>query len=144
MNTLNNKSRYSREQAFSERIVQRLSEAENDLPRDVSERLKAARALALSKRKVVPIEIHATGLAGNTLILGGPFSSTRWNVFGSLVPLVALVIGLLAIGPLQDQYRAVEVAEVDTELLTDELPPAAFTDPGFLEYLRSTNSSLQR
>ena len=31
---------------------------------------------------------------------------------------------------------AAAAAEVDTALLSDSLPPAAFTDPGFSEYLR--------
>jgi len=29
-------------------------------------------------------------------------------------------------------------AEVDSQLLADALPPSAYTDPGFAEYLRST------
>jgi hypothetical protein len=36
--------------------------------------------------------------------------------------------------------RASEIAAVDAELLTDELPPAAYTDPGFLQFLRSNNA----
>jgi len=38
----------------------------------------------------------------------------------------------------QDGIRISEIADVDTELLTDDLPPAAYTDPGFTQYLRST------
>jgi len=30
-----------------------------------------------------------------------------------------------------------ELAEVDVALLTDVLPPAAFADPGFIEFLKS-------
>ncbi|MGI9133334.1 MAG: DUF3619 family protein, partial [Rhodoferax sp.] len=55
--------------------------------------------------------------------------------FASLLPLLALIAGLLTIGFLQDQRRAREVAEVDAELLTDELPPSAYTDPGFAQFL---------
>ena len=29
-------------------------------------------------------------------------------------------------------------ADVDVELLTAELPPVAYTDPGFVQFLRST------
>jgi hypothetical protein len=29
------------------------------------------------------------------------------------------------------------LAEVDVALLTDELPPAAFADPGFLQFLKT-------
>jgi hypothetical protein len=48
---------------------------------------------------------------------------------------LALVAGLLAIDVLQEQNRADELAEVDAELLTDDLPPEAFTDPGFMRFL---------
>jgi hypothetical protein len=47
-----------------------------------------------------------------------------------------LTVGLLGIGSLQDQLRASELAEVDVELLTSELPTAAYTDPGFAQYLQ--------
>jgi hypothetical protein len=43
---------------------------------------------------------------------------------------------LVGIGALQDQERAFELAEVDAEILTSELPPTAFTDPGFLQFLK--------
>ena len=42
----------------------------------------------------------------------------------------------MAIGAMQDQERAFELAEVDAELLTADLPPTAYTDPGFLQYLK--------
>jgi hypothetical protein len=55
--------------------------------------------------------------------------------------LLALVAGLIAIGVMQDELRASEVAEVDAELLTDELPPSAYVDPGFAQYLRVNQSN---
>ena len=30
-----------------------------------------------------------------------------------------------------------EVAEVDAAILTDDLPPSAYTDPGFAQFLKS-------
>ena len=54
----------------------------------------------------------------------------------SLFPLLALLVGLLAINVIQDERRAFEIAEVDAELLTDDLPPDAYTDPGFAQFLR--------
>ena len=44
----------------------------------------------------------------------------------------------MAIELIQDDFWADEVASVDAELLTDELPPSAYTDPGFAQYLRSS------
>jgi hypothetical protein len=33
--------------------------------------------------------------------------------------------------------RANELAEVDSALLIDDLPPAAYADPGFLQFLKN-------
>ena len=43
---------------------------------------------------------------------------------------------LVAQTEVQYDYRANEVAEVDSALLTDDLPPHAYTDPGFLHFLK--------
>ena len=56
---------------------------------------------------------------------------------GSVMPLIALVVGMLTINSVQNDNRAQEVAEVDAALLTDDLPPAAFSDPGFVQFLRT-------
>jgi hypothetical protein len=45
-------------------------------------------------------------------------------------------VGLLTINMVLDEYRANEVAEVDSALLTDDLPPTAYTDPGFVHFLK--------
>ncbi|MBC7727039.1 MAG: DUF3619 family protein, partial [Microbacteriaceae bacterium] len=37
----------------------------------------------------------------------------------------------------QNDHRASEVAEVDAAILTDDLPPSAYADPGFAQFLRS-------
>jgi len=49
---------------------------------------------------------------------------------------VALVVGLVTIKHLQDERRALELADIDTALLTDDLPPSAYTDPGFMRFLK--------
>ena len=94
---------------------------------------------ALAKRKVVKLQT-ASGININggaaTLNMGGSDNSL-WTRLGSFIPLVALVVGLLAIAVIQEQRRVDEIAEVDIELLADELPPAAYTDPGFLHYLNA-------
>ena len=136
--TTNTSSVHTDEQ-FATRVVAQLSDAANQLPHDISERLKAARALAISKRKVVKtVAASNISISGSTLTLqGGDDWRGLWKWLGSALPLVALVAGLMTIALVQDDLRALEVAEVDTELLTDDLPPAAYTDPGFTQYLRS-------
>lgn len=118
-------------------IAYRLSDASDNLPSDISERLKAARMLAIGKRRLVKRQFVAAtvGNAGSaTLRLGGD-DRNLWNRIASVLPLLALIAGLLAISAIQDQNRASEIADVDTELLSDDLPPSAYTDPGFAHFL---------
>jgi len=59
---------------------------------------------------------------------------------GALLPLLALVAGLMFIQTFHDSRHATDLAEVDVALLTDDLPPQAYSDPGFLQYLKHQNS----
>ena len=112
------------------------------LPCEISERLRAARVQAIFKRKILKMEtsgsiVNAGGSAA--LSWGSNDGVSWWARIGSVVPLVALVVGLLAINSIQSDNRDQEVAEVDAALLTDELPPAAFADPGFIQFLKATH-----
>jgi hypothetical protein len=119
------------------RIALRLLDGTENIPNDISERLKAARMQALAKRKVVKLQLaSATSVQGGAaaLQMGGD-GRNMWNFIASLLPLFALIAGLMAISVLQDQDRAREIADVDAELLSDVLPPAAYSDPGFIHFL---------
>ncbi len=111
----------------------------NELPHDVSERLRVARIQALSQRKLATAGFAQVSLTGGGAALnwGGDEGLGWLGRLGSVLPLVALVVGLLFINAEQNDDRARELAEVDVALLTDELPPAAFADPGFLQFLKS-------
>ena len=124
---------------FGLKTASYLSAGAATLPHDISERLRVARLQAVSKRKIVRLEpaVQVSGHGGSaTLGWGGGIS--WWARVGSVVPLIALVVGLLAINSIQNDNRAQEVAEVDAALLTDELPPAAFADPGFVQFLKTS------
>jgi hypothetical protein len=122
---------------FGARIAACLEEGSRDLPHNISERLRAGRMRALAGRRVTEVQL-APVLAGPHRASGtlGSNSPGFWTRASALLPLLALVLGLIAIGAVQDQDRAFELAEVDAELLTADLPPTAFTDPGFLQYLK--------
>jgi hypothetical protein len=143
MNSLANDQQQVRTDALGKMIAARLSEGAETLPHDVSERLKVARAQALAKRKIVNLQTSGDiTVSGGELALNlGGREDGLWNRIASFLPLLALVAGLISIGVLQDELRASEVAEVDTELLTDELPPSAYVDPGFAQYLRVNQSN---
>ena len=60
-----------------------------------------------------------------------------WSRFASVLPIIFLLLGLATIHIFQNENRANEIAQLDAELLIDDLPPAAYTDPGFLIFLKS-------
>jgi hypothetical protein len=130
--------------AFGRAVAARLTEGAQGMPRDITERLKSARAQAVAKRKIVSMQVvaHEVSISGGQAVLQfGDADGGWWNRIGALLPLLALVAGLASIAVLQDDMRAREVADVDSELLIDELPPAAYTDPGFTQYLRASLSN---
>lgn len=126
---------------FAQRVTARLSEGTSDLPYDISERLRAARMQALAQRKKpVSIVRHAPALvqAGHSAVLGGGNGGVRWwQSLLSAVPIMALLAGLVIINLDLDEAGTLEVAEVDAALLADDLPPAAYSDPGFVQFLKT-------
>jgi hypothetical protein len=111
----------------------RLDAGTAEIPYEVSERLRAARVRALQVRRqpeVAPVMVGRGGAA--TLGLTG------WSHrVASVLPLLVLAAGLVLIHGLMTERRASELAEVDAALLTDDLPPAAYADPGFVQFLKS-------
>jgi hypothetical protein len=131
------------ENEFGQRVAARLSAGNQALPHDIGERLRVARAQAVAQRKQAPQLRAAPAVVqtGNTAALGGGGGWGWWTRIGTVVPLVALVAGLVTISVMQDEDRASELAEVDSALLTGDLPPAAYTDPGFAQFLKSDGAS---
>ena len=128
------------QERFGRAIAARLSAGTAELPYHVTERLRAARTQAVSQRKVVSLRTAtaaAVSANGPSLTFGG-FS--LWQQIATALPLVALVAGLVLIQNVQDDRRATELAEVDAALLTDDLPPAAYADPGFVQFLKSSHN----
>lgn len=139
MTTTQQMTAESLENQLGRRIAAHLDQGTREVPHDISERLRIARAQALSKRRVLKPQLASeVSNMGNVaaLQLGGEHFNI-WNRIASVFPLLALLVGLLVINVIQDERRAHEIAEVDAELLTDELPPDAYTDPGFAQYLRA-------
>ncbi len=120
------------------KVAARLSGATADLPYDISERLRAARVQALAHRKIVVTRTAPVVLAsgGAATLSFGDEGLNWWSRLISAVPLVILAMGLVSIDVVQSQYRADEVAEIDSALLTDDLPPSAYVDPGFAHFLK--------
>jgi len=128
---------------FGKRLASRLDVSAQNLSHDIGERLRVARLQAIAAKKSPAWEtVAATGLQvqGNSVSLNFDFNDGNlWNKFASFLPLAALVIGVFVLFNFQDNQITSELAEVDAKLLLDDLPPTAYTDPGFLKFLQSTS-----
>jgi hypothetical protein len=139
------------EARFALRLTARLSEGSEDVSHDVSERLRVARDQALERARAarrltaasaeVAVAVVASG-SGTASLGGGPAS--WWVRLASLIPFAALIAGLLLIQQIQQQEEIDTAAEIDTDLLSDDLPPDAYSDPGFKEFLTMPGPSAGR
>lgn len=123
---------------FGRRLAARLDASAQDLPHDISERLRVARLQALSKYRPVHAPVLAPmAVTGGALLAGGDEERGFWPQLVALIPLLALVTGLIALQILGSDSITEELAEIDAAILTDDLPPDAYADPGFAQFLKS-------
>ena len=113
-----------------------LSQGSQALPSGIKDRLYAARMNAISVRKPERIRIQKA-------VMASPFgnwssgSSPLWDTIGWIAPLAVLVFGLMGIAQWQENSRIDDIAEVDAAILVDDVPPDAYADNGFLEFLKN-------
>jgi hypothetical protein len=124
------------------RLAGLLTSQSQSLPHDVTERLRFAREQALARAQQVRV-LSSQGTAvvagaHGTLVMGG--FGFWWQRAASVLPLLVLVSGLVLIDQWVVHEQVLDAAEIDAQLLSDDLPPTAYSDPGFVEYLRSAPS----
>lgn len=125
------------EARFGLRVGALLNEQAARTPHDVSERLRVAREQALSRARATRV-----ATAGAEAVVGNGRSATLGRLpgwlfrFASVMPLVVLVAGMVLIDEWHDRAQVEAAADVDVSLLSDELPPDAYSDAGFVEYLK--------
>lgn len=114
-----------------------LNENLDALPASTTERLAAARARALSRKKP-DAPVQAPRKAGRRFFdVDFHFSGASLGRLGAAIPLLALVVGLGGLYQYEQQQRIAELAELDAAVLADELPLTAYLDHGFNAYLES-------
>lgn len=127
------------EARFGLRMAALLNEQTQRTPHDIAERLRVAREQALMRarsQRVASAAPVVAGRSGSAAVLGG--GGSPWFLrLASVLPLVLLLAGLFAIDQWQDRAQVEATADIDIALLSDELPPAAYRDPGFVEFLKT-------
>ena len=114
-----------------------LSEHTASLPHDICERLRVARESAVAQA-VATAQVRAAPAgqpngSATLSLLGGAW----WWRAANVLPAVVLALGMLLVDDLIDQQQVQAAADIDATLLAEDLPPQAFVDPGFREFLKS-------
>ena len=96
-----------------------------------AEKLRAARELALSRQRPEPATVLAW--ADNVFGNGWGWAGLSARV---LLPAAALIVAVAGIYSWQEKQRLAEVVDIDSQLLTDDLPIDAYLDRGFQNWLK--------
>ena len=124
-----------REERYGFRVRQALNHGLKDLAPSTSRRLEAARHLALSKQKQLAPGLAVAGHGSISLRFG---SSTPY--LKQLLAILALLLGMWISFYWHSTQYITELEEVDSALLADDIPPEAFMDNDFLEWLKDDSS----
>jgi hypothetical protein len=136
-------------EAVQARLALRLTSALTELQLkssdpDIDARLRFAHDQALvaarKSRTVAATAPSLLGASGGAALLGGsPGAEVTpwWLRLGALVPLAVLLAGLVLIDDRYTRSQIDAAAEVDAAILADDLPPEAYRDRGFVEFLKT-------
>jgi anti-sigma factor RsiW len=129
------------EARLAARLAAGLSARAEAVPHDIAERLRFARERALVRARDLRLAAPAAGTIVGVSASGAASLSgfaPWWQRAASVLPVLVLVLGLVAIDRWASHEQVLAAADIDAQLLSGDLPPAAYSDPGFAEYLRST------
>jgi hypothetical protein len=118
------------EPQFASRIRHLLNQGTR-LDAGTAEKLRRARELALSRQRPEPAPVLAW--ADNVFGYGWGWAGLSARV---LLPAAALIVAVAGIYNWQEKQRLAEVVEIDSQLLTDDLPIDAYLDRGFQNWLK--------
>jgi len=127
--------------AAGERLAQVLLSSVDNIDANTLQRLRAAREQAVEQHRLTLVHAAQTGLSlaghsgrGHTGDDGA--HASWWQRFSGVGMLITLLLGLWMIDAMQSEKTMQDFAEIDRVLLTDDLPPAAYLDPGFKRFLK--------
>jgi hypothetical protein len=123
------------EQLFGKKVRQVLNGG--SLGPQAQARLRASREAALARHRAE--RSPALAWAGNVRGFGG------WPAYAlaALVALAVLAAAAVGVHNWQQNQRIAELAELDVQLLTDDLPIDAYLDRGFHNWLKQRQRSAE-
>jgi hypothetical protein len=124
------------EARFAHRVTRHLSAGSEALPHDLSERLRVARQRALQRAAEVRRGATARPAATRRGAAAAMVPGRWWMRALAALPVVLVLGGLVLIDHRHSRSQLYAAADIDAAILADDLPPDAYTDPAFLEYLK--------
>ena len=122
-----------------------MTEQSEKMPHDIAVRLQFSREKAVQRGR--EMALVAQQMIGTAISVSENSGALRLHVstagggwltrLGSMLPLAALVLGLLFIQNFHQRSQISAAAEVDAALLASDVPFSAYTDPGFVEFLKT-------
>ncbi len=116
------------------------------LPSRITDRLYLARLAAMAARKHAFVPQLERVLRPQLALNQGSNRSqhsSNWGRLSWFAPFIVLAMGLLAIAEWQQDARINDIAAVDIALLSDDVPPDAYMDSGFLAFLKLSSNAKQ-
>ena len=122
------------EDEFARRVVNTLDRGAQSLDAGTRERLAAARKLALSRHRERPEPLWGLAWAMNAIPSRGG-AHRQYNT-RYLLAACAFVLAISGFAYWQATAPTPDFAEIDVNLLTDDLPINAYLDSGFDSWLK--------
>ncbi|MDP3537716.1 MAG: DUF3619 family protein [Azonexus sp.] len=123
------------EERYAHRVRQALNHGLKDIPPAASRRLEAARHLALSKQKQAEPQLVLAGISAQSFKSGSHIPYLK-----QILSVIALLLGMWLSFYWHSVQYVTELQDVDSALLADDLPPEAFLDNDFFEWLKDDSS----
>lgn len=121
------------EREFAHKIRHHLNLGTEAIDRGTADKLFQARQKALARQKTVGVQLSLAGAGHIAADWVLPYART-------LVAMIGLSIGVLAVTTWNEYEKAAELEELDSALLSDDLPINAYLDKGFLAWLSEHSS----
>ena len=125
------------EERYASRIRQALNHGLNDTSPAVARRLEAARHQAISRQKQTAPQL---ALAGNKTPAFHIRSIPDNRYLRQALALLALLLGMWISFYMDSNNYVREIEQADSALLSDDLPPEAFLDNDFFQWLKDDTS----
>jgi len=122
------------EARYGGRIRQALNHGLADISPAACRRLEAARHLALTRQKQPTVNLVTAGHGSTSFSLGAHIPYLK-----QVLAMAALLLGMWLSFYWQSVQYSSSLEEVDSALLSDDLPPEALMDNDFFEWLKDNS-----